>query len=98
MPQFQSIYWSTLYFIYGDLLTLKTHHYKLNSMNSLNSMKELWKNWNVFVCDTFDLFTTCRIKSIQKFMTKITNRIPIEKRHLEFLHHFNFNTNLSANI
>ena len=26
---------------YGDLLTLKTHHYKPNSMNS---MKELWKN------------------------------------------------------
>ena len=31
---------------YGDLLTLKTHHYKPNSMNSLNSMKELLKNWN----------------------------------------------------
>ena len=31
---------------YGDLLTLKTHHYKPNSMNSLNSMKELWKNSN----------------------------------------------------
>ena len=30
--------------IYGDLLTLKTQHYKPNSMNSLNSMKELWKN------------------------------------------------------
>ena len=29
---------------YGDLLTLKTHHFKPNSMNSLNSMKELWKN------------------------------------------------------
>ena len=29
---------------YGDLLTLKTHHYRANSMNSLNSMKELWKN------------------------------------------------------
>ena len=29
---------------YGDLLTLKTRHYKPNSMNSLNSMKELWKN------------------------------------------------------
>ena len=29
---------------YGELLTLKTHHYKPNSMNSLNSMKELWKN------------------------------------------------------
>ena len=29
---------------YGDLLTLKTHDYKPNSMNSLNSMKELWKN------------------------------------------------------
>ena len=29
---------------YGDLLTLKTHHYKPNSMNSLNLMKELWKN------------------------------------------------------
>ena len=31
---------------YGDLLTLKTHHHKPNSMNSLNSMKELWKNSN----------------------------------------------------
>ena len=31
---------------YGDLLTLKTHHYKPNSMNSLNSMKVLWKNSN----------------------------------------------------
>ena len=29
---------------YGDLPTLKTHHYKPNSMNSLNLMKELWKN------------------------------------------------------
>ena len=33
--------------IYGDLLTLKIHHYKPNSMNLLNSMKELWKNSNV---------------------------------------------------
>ena len=29
---------------YGDLLTLKTHHYKPNSMNSMNLMNELWKN------------------------------------------------------
>ena len=33
----------------GDLLTLKTHHYKPNSMNSLNSMKELWKNSTIRV-------------------------------------------------
>ena len=39
MPQFLSIY-----SFFGDLLTLKTHHYKPNSMNLLNSMKELWKN------------------------------------------------------
>ena len=34
---------------HGDLLTLKTHHYKLNSMNSLNSMKELWKNSTIIL-------------------------------------------------
>ena len=38
---------------YGDLLTLKTHHYKPNSMNSLNLMKELWKNSNVLFMNPY---------------------------------------------
>ena len=40
---------------YGDVLPLRTHHYKPNSMNSLNLMKELWKNANGHRCTVQDL-------------------------------------------
>ena len=69
---------------YGDLLTLKTHHYKHNSINSLNLMKELWKNSiNMFRC--FKAFLTLRSSfpkimqnSISKWQTILNNTTKIE--------------------
>ena len=71
--------------LYGDLLILKIHHYKPNSMNSLNSMKELWKNSinddfkmkkdllhvNVLQCGKRNTFPAIFIKIYQNVMKLI---------------------------
>ena len=47
--------------LYGDLLALKTHHYKPNPMNSLNYVKELWKNLNV-LCQWWHSFVQSTLR------------------------------------
>ena len=53
---------------YGDLLTLKTHHYKSISVNSLSSMKELWKNSNELLAKYLTInYTAFGCNNMSKF-------------------------------